>query len=306
MRKIGKYILKGLMALLAALPLKVHYALGRFVAWLAGTVFRYRYNDVTVNLSRSFPELKYKEIAALRKQFYRHFGDIVAEAVWFGGCSEKRLRRQRIVEVVNPETINRLYEESPSVVVMYTHCGNWELLGGIASYNYTDTPTYFEESNFCVVYKKMSSKTWDEIMRDNRFAPLKDRRHFPGYIESNDLARYVFSHREEKKFYNINTDQSPYFNSRANLDIEFMHQPTKTMTAAAALAKKFGMAVAYQRMMPDRKGHYTLEYIPICQDASTMSVEDIMKRYYELLEQDLNAMPANYLWTHRRWKIKMQ
>ena len=303
MMKIGKFLLSALLRLFGLLPLKVHYAFAHFLAWLAGSVLGYRRDDVAINLARSFPDKKYAELIRIRKDFYLHFADIVVETVWFGACNARRLKKQRIVEIVNPEVIGHLYEIAPSVVVMYSHCGNWELYGGFVFYNYSEIDTHIREDNFCVVYKRMTSKVWDEILAENRCAPLKDPKGFQGYLESNDVVRYIFSHKGEKKIYNFNTDQSPYQNSTANIDIEFMHQKTKTMTAAAALARKFGMAVAYLNMRPDRRGHYLLEYTTICEDASSMTPAEIMGRYYELLEKDLNAMPHNYLWTHRRWKL---
>jgi KDO2-lipid IV(A) lauroyltransferase len=185
---------------------------------------------------------------------------------------------------------------------MYSHCGNWELYGGIEFYNYTDTPLPFTEQNFCVVYRQLSSRAWDEVFRDNRFAPLYDRKHFEGYIESKDLVRYVYTHKDEKKVYNVNTDQRPYFASPANLDVDFFGQRVQTMTAAAALARKFGMAVAYLSMRRERRGHYILRYIPICEDASTMDVQQMMQEYYRLLEAEIRQQPENYLWSHKRFK----
>ncbi len=302
MSKIGTWLLKGLLRLLGLLPLRVHYALGRFVAWLAEDVVHYRRDVVMHNLTKAFPDRNVWDLKPLRKAFYRHFGELVAEAVWFGGCrNPERLRRQRIVEVENPEEAARLWEASPSMVVMYSHCGNWELYGGIASYNYTGRPFPFNEQNFCVVYRAMSSRTWDAVLRDNRFAPLLDRKHFEGYLESKDLIRYAFKHRDEKKVYNINTDQRPYFPSPANLDVEFLGQRVQTMTGAAALARKFGMSVAYLQMRREGRGHYVMRYIPICEDASAMDVQDIMQQYYRLVEADIRQQPENYLWTHQRF-----
>ena len=302
MRKIGTWLMLGLLRLLGLLPLRVHYALGRFVAWLAEDVIHYRRDVVMHNLTKCFPDTNVWDLKPIRKAFYRHFGDLVAETVWFGGCrSAKRLHRQRLVEVENPEVAAHLFEVAPSMVVMYSHCGNWELYGGIESYNYTDTPLPFNEQNYCVVYREMSSKMWDDSLRDNRFAPLKDRKHFPGYIESKDIIRYAFTHRGEKKVYNLNTDQRPYFQSPGNLEVEFMGQRVQTMAGAAALARKFGMSVAYLTMRPDRRGHYLMRYVPICEDASQMSLQDIMQQYYTLLEKDIREQPENYLWTHQRF-----
>ena len=302
MRKVGTWLLLGLLRLLGMLPLRVHYALGRFASWLAENVIHYRVDVVDGNLALCFPEKSDAERLAIRKEFYRHFGEILAEAVWFGACrTPKRLRRQRLVEIDNPEEATRLFELAPSMVVMYSHCGNWELFGGLESYNYTDTPFPIGWPNVVVAYRELSSKTWDDIMRDNRFAPLRDRKHFPGYVETKDIIRYAYAHRDEKKVYNLNTDQRPYFASPANLDIEFLGQHVKTMTGGAALARKFGMAVAYLSMRRDRRGHYTLHYTTLCEDASQVPVEDIMKQYYALLESEIRELPANYLWTHRRF-----
>ena len=302
MHKLGVFLLKVPLRLLGLLPLRVHYALGRFVAWLAEDVVRYRRDVVMHNLTKAFPEKNVWDLKPIRKAFYQHFGELVAEAVWFGGCrNAKRLRRARLVEVENPEVAARLFENSPSMVVMYSHCGNWELYGGIESYNYTDTPLPFNEQNFCVVYRELSSRAWDVVMRDNRFAPLKDRKHFPGYIETKDLIRYAYSHRDEKKIYNVNTDQRPYFESPANMDVDFFGQRVQTMTGAAALARKLGMSVAYLSMRRERRGHYVMRYEPICEDASKLGVAEIMQQYYRLVEADIRQQPENYLWTHQRF-----
>jgi KDO2-lipid IV(A) lauroyltransferase len=86
------------------------------------------------------------------------------------------------------------------------------------------------------------------------------------------------------------------------MKVRFMNQDCTTMKAAADLAIKTGMSVCFLSMQQERRGLYKLNYITICDDASTMSSQQIMDRYYELLQKDIEAQPWNYLWTHRRWK----
>lgn len=292
-----------MLHLIGRLPLKACYRVGGAVAFLAEKVFRYRSDVVMTNLSRCFPEKKYKELSLLKHEFYRHFGDLVAETLWFGATRDpERLRKAHIVELSGLEEVNRVFEKAPSVMVMYSHCGNWELYGGIASYNYSDQPSPLTEDNTVVVYKKMKSRMWDEIIRDNRLAPVLDKEGFEGYVESNELVRFVLEHRDRKMCYNVNTDQSPYKFAKACPEVEFMHQTTRTMTAAAALARKVGMAVFYLNMKPVERGRYVMQYTLLCEDASGVSPEEMMARYYELLEKDINETPSNYLWTHKRWK----
>lgn len=302
MLRIRVWLLRGLLRLLGLLPLRVHYALGRFVAWLAGSVVRYRRQVVDGNLALCFPEKPDAERNAIRRAFYRHFGDLVAETIWFGGCRRpERLRRQRLVEIENPGTVADLLDAAPSLVILSSHCGNWELFGGIGSYNYTDTPTGFTEQNYCVVYREQSSKVWNEVLRENRLTPIRDREHFEGYLEMLDFVRYVFRHRDQKKVYDVRTDQRPYTPSPANIEVEFLGRKVDSMTGAAAVAHKFGMAVAVQSMRSDRRGHYILHYTPVCTDASAMSPEEIMQQYYRILEDDIRQQPELNLWTHKRF-----
>lgn len=305
MKNIGYYILKGLMWLLSRLPLKVHRALGRGLGAIALHVIRYRYTIVITNLSRSFPRARYAEVKDMARRFYRHFGELIGETVWFSGCTDRRrLHDAHVMEITNPEQLQEYYDGCPSVMVMYTHAGNWELLGGMDLYNYTSAPYPATQDNVVVVYRKMHSAVSDRILKESRIAPLEDKERFDGYVESKSLVRYVFSHRDEKKIYNINTDQRPYFKGSDTLKVHFMNQDCETMTAAATLARKFHMGVLFLSQKREEEGHYSLSYIPVCKDASQMTPQEIMDRYYALLEADLNAQPWNYLWSHKRWPNK--
>lgn len=296
-------VIKCLTRPLAWLPLKVHYVLSSFLAFLAEKVFRYRVSLVDENLKHSFPGRDEAWLKDTRHKFYRHFADIIAETLWFGGCrGPKRLRRSRLVEIANVEELNGLYDNAPGVMVLMSHAGNWELIGGIASYNYSDKPSCFTEQNFCVVYLKQSDPGMNEFLHGNRTAPLIDPEGYPGYLESREVVRYVFEHRNEKMIYNFITDQHPYFKSKDFLEVNFMHRPCDSMRGAASLACKFGMAVCYMGMPSESRGHYKIEYTTIADNAAGMDPDDIMRQYYKLLEKDLEAQPWNYLWTHNRWK----
>lgn len=296
------HILKGFLHLVGRLPLRFHYAFGSFLAFVAEKVMHYRTAEVAINLARSFPDRKYEWIREQSRLFYRHFGEILAETIWIGGCrGPERLIRQNICEVVNPEVLQHLYDTSPSVMVLDSHCGNWELLGGLESYS-PGRPFPVSWENMCVVYKRLSSKVWDRIIADNRSAPVVNREGFTGYVESNDVMRYALKHRDERMIFIFNNDQSPYNATKAKVDLEFLHQPTRAMTGAASLASRLGYSVAYMGMKRVRRGHYLIEFTTICEDASKMTPEDIIRRYYSLLEKDINETPSNYLWTHRRWK----
>ena len=301
MKSIGYYLIKGITRPLAILPLGFHRAAGRFVGWLAGSVIGYRKDVVITNLSRSFPDKSYEEIKDICKKFYRHFGNIVAEAMWYGGGSIGRVRKSHIVEIENIDTINRAYEENGSVFVLMGHVGNWELIAGYVNYAY-GTPLSADENDLSVVYRKVSSRAWDEFMNGNRLCHIIDKKHYDGVVETFNIMRYIFNHKSDKKIYSFITDQYPYARTDKTPKITFLGRETYTMDGAAAIARKMKLPVLYMGMPQTAEGGYKMRFKVITKDASSMDAADIMQRFYDLLEADLKEQPWNYLWTHKRWK----
>ncbi len=304
MTKVITKLLEGLLRLLSALPLGFHYLWAGFFAWILRDVMHYRSDVVMVNIARSFPDKKYKELKAISDGFYRHFGEIAAEAIWFGGCrNPERLRRRRLVEITNPELLDKVYTEGRGVVVLNSHFGNWELSGGIPYYDYRPdfNGTCYELSDVFVVYKPLKSKVWNEVMRLNRCAPVL-RRGYTGYVSSGEVLRLALSRKDRKSIYLFPTDQCPYRGSMSHDEVEFLHQRTRTMLGGASIARKFGYAVLAMSLDRESRGHYMWTYRLICTDASSMTPHEIMQKYYDILQQDLERHPSNYLWSHKRWK----
>lgn len=299
----GVKITEMLMRLLALQPLKMHYFWGRCLSWFVSGPMHYRRDVVMINLARSFPEKKYSELRKIADDFYKHFGDLFAETFWFAGSHDtKRLRDSHICEMEHADVLNRLYNDCSGVIVLTSHLGNWELTGGILNYVYAPDKVDFGEKNTTVVYKELSNSFWDKVFGDNRCAPIAKENKETCYVESRKILRFVIAHRNEKRLYIFPTDQCPYKYASAHTVDNFMHQPTLTMTGGAALAHKFGFAVVYMAFKKKEDFGYKMSFREICPDASKYTPEDIMNKFYSYLEEDVNAQPENYLWTHKRWK----
>ncbi|MBR5299442.1 MAG: hypothetical protein IKU36_04215, partial [Bacteroidales bacterium] len=98
------------------------------------------------------------------------------------------------------------------------------------------------------------------------------------------------------------TDQAPYRNAGKHPIGEFMHQQTNVMLGSVGVACKLSHSVMYMKMKRVERGRYEMTLIPICRNASEMTPEEIMRKYYDLLQDELNETPCNWLWTHKRWK----
>lgn len=302
MKKLLADLIRGIIVVLSKLPLRFHYLMGDIVAWTAKNVFRYRSDVVWVNVSRSFPDKKYKELRKIYDDFYRHFGEILAEAIWFGGSSYRRLYESGIVTVMNPEEFNEMFLNTPSMTVLSTHCGNWELMGGFLGYRTaTGTKVAIGEEHIQVVYKKLSNAVFDEVFKRNRVAPLE----VVGTsceIESSNILRLTLKQKNEKRVYIYPADQAPYWYAGKHQIGEFMHQQTNAMLGSMGVACKLAHSVMYMKMKRVERGRYEMTLVPVCRDASQMAPEDILRKYYDLLQDEINETPCNWLWTHKRWK----
>lgn len=302
MKKFYVGFVRGSLVLLSKLPLKFHYFMADIFTWFIKKIMKYRMEVIWVNVARSFPHLKYGEVAKIVNDYYDHLGEIIAEAIWFSGSSYKRLYDSGIVTVMNPGEITRIYEESPSVTVLSTHCGNWELLGGLLGYRTADGGKLgFGEECITVVYKKLRNEVLDRVFALNRISPLE----VVGTeceVESKNILRYALQHRNEKRIYIYPTDQAPYMNTGKHPMGLFMNQQTNALLGSAVVASKLSHAVVYMKMKRVERGRYEMSLIPICADASQYSPESIMRKYYDLLEEEINETPSNWLWSHKRWK----
>lgn len=300
MKKIGLKLMLGLLKLLSLQPLKVHYLWSSLIGFVLRLV-RYRRDVVITNLSRSFPEKKYKEITSIANQFYTNLADIFVEAVFISRGNNKVLRDSRLVELANPELMNEMFVSCPGVVLLDSHCGNWEITGGVYNYDYSGVPAPYDEHAFSGVYKKLSSEFWGEIFARIRCAQVTDKETL--YVENRRILRYMLERKGQSHFYIFPNDQAPYHGATPHHVGTFMNQDTWGMEGGVNVAVKMGMGVAYMCLDRVSRGHYKWKVTKICDDASAFTAEQITRRYYDLLEEDIKANPSNYLWSHKRWKI---
>lgn len=302
MKDLKVKIVRGILVLLSKFPLKFHYFMGDVFSWLAMNVIRYRYDVVVTNVSRAFPEKRTWEVRRIVRDFYRHFGELVAEAIWFSGSSYERLRKNRIMTLINPEVVSEYYSRFPSITLLSTHCGNWELTGGLLGCEDSDGERIsVPETAITVVYKKMTSEVADRVFALNRVTPL-EHVGTECEVESRNILRYSIRHKDEKRIYIYPADQAPYKGAGRHPIGKFMSQDTTAMLGSAGVACKLSHAVIYMKMKRVERGQYEISFIPICENASEFTPEEIIRKYYDLLEQEIRETPCNWLWSHNRWK----
>lgn len=269
--------------LLSLLPMSVLYGFSRLIYFFLFYLFAYRKLVVIQNISRSFPEKKYKAVDATVRAFYRSFCDILVEILKSVSISE--LRQKTKVKLIGFELITNQIQQGKHVIASMGHCGNWEILNILPSLS--DTKIY-------AVYKPLSVKSVDRLF-------LKIRSRFGmNLIPDKLVARHFMSNRNPSVYLFL-ADQCPAIINPA-YRFDFLCQPTNVFTGVEKLARKADACVIYLHIARLSRGLYQLECKEIASDSQATEETEIARRYIQLLEQNIREHPCEWLWSHKRWK----
>lgn len=292
MQAAAYHILKAFFTLVACLPLRVLYVLSDAVFFLLYYVVRYRRKVVADNLAQCFPAYGEAERQKTAREFYRHFADSMVETVKLLHISDAEICRRMTFE--NVGLIDELTRAGKSVVVYFSHCGNWEWAPSVTLH--TCTPGV----DYCQVYRPLRNKAFDRLMLHirSRFGSLS----FPKSTVLRDLVR--LRKQGVVSVTGFMSDQKPSHGDPTVVTM-FLNRPTAFISGTETLARRLEMAAIYWDMERTARGHYRI----VCRllDDGTHSGErgSLTLAYARMLENTIKRNPSIWLWTHKRWKIKV-
>lgn len=283
-RPIG-WLLRGL----AHLPLAVLYGLADFIYFLLAYVVRYRQQVVLTNLRNSFPEKPEVEIQRLQRLFYRNFAQVIVETLKLAAMPDAELKRR--VTFSNPEVLERHFAQGRTVLGLSSHAGNWEWV--------LTSGALWLSAHVDGVYKPLMNPFFENFMRQMR------TRTGAGLIPMRDTLRDLVQRRGETRVVSLLSDQAagpedrPYWTT-------FMNQEAGFYTSAERLAGRFHCPVVYVSIRRLRRGYYEIILTDLYDGDSPLPTDSfpITESFVRQLERDIRSFPADYLWTHRRWKHK--
>lgn len=282
--------LEWLLLGLASLPWAVLYGLSAVLYFLMAYVVRYRRRVIRVNLRNSFPEKPETEIQQLMRDFYRHFAEVMVEILKLAVMPNAELLSR--VQLRNAELLDRWLAEGRLALALGSHTGNWEWI-------LTAGALRLRQGTVDGVYKPLMNPFFEHFLyrlRTRTGAQL---------VPMREVLRHLVRHRNEARVLSLLSDQAagpedkPYWTT-------FLHQDTSFYTGADRLAAQFNCPVAYVNIRRLRRGHYELAVTEI-HDGNTpldKNATVITEAFARLLERDIQTSPADYLWSHRRWKHK--
>ena len=283
------HIINGLLKLKSLLPFSILYVLSDFTYLIVYYLIGYRKNVVRENLKRSFPDKTDRELLATEKKFYHHLCDLLFESIKMATISKEEMSRR--MKILNYEPLLKHYDENKSVLLITSHYGNWEWTSSFSMYLPADKPMY-------QVYKQLKNKFFDRLIYNLRI------RFGSVNVEVNELFDVLSSLKQQGKMGMIGliSDQSP---SRKGIKYQsqFLNQRTPVITGTEIIAKKYDFPVYFVQIRRVKRGYYTCNPVPICLHPQESGKFEITEKYIRLLEQEIMAEPAYWLWSHRRWKF---
>jgi Kdo2-lipid IVA lauroyltransferase/acyltransferase len=271
------------------LPLSALYILSDFLYFVVYYLLGYRKKVVLNNLRNAFPEKSEKEIKCISKDFYKQFIDVVVEILRLRSMDVSEMKR-RIV-FTNQELLDDLLQQGKTVITMGSHSANWEwvLSAGAVQFGF---PAYG-------IYKPLSNPFFDAFMLRTR-SQLKAK-----LIKMKDTLRDFAANRNTPRVVAMLSDQTP-LKSEITFWTTFLNQDTPFYEGAEKLANRFNCPVLFLDIVRTHRGHYRLTFEMI-DDGNSSKTDDaqqpgITESFARKLEAAIRRNPADYLWTHKRWK----
>ncbi|MCM1020608.1 MAG: lysophospholipid acyltransferase family protein [Muribaculum sp.] len=288
--------LKWMLGAVSRLPFGVLYAIADVIFFLAYHVVHYRRKLVKKNLCESFPEKSVDELTAIERQFYRNFADYIVETIKLNHVSDSEIKER--MEIVGIETVDRLFDEKRSIAMMFSHCFNWEWAPSItlwSRYKPSDKVVYAQ------VYRHLKNPWFNDY-----FLKLRSRFGSESY-DKRVVLRHLLQLRRAGVL-NITgfmSDQKPSHGDTLHV-VNFLNHPTAMITGTETLARKLDMAVLYWDVEKPSRGHYRLTVKLVAEHPADLPEFGVTDSYARLLEQTIRRTPANWLWTHNRWKHRVE
>lgn len=288
MIKLFSYLSFGFLWLFSFLPLRIMYLLSDFTYIIIYYIIGYRKEIVTQNLQNSFPEKSHRDIAAIKKKFYRHFCDLFMETIKLWHMSRGEILKR--CSFKNPEILEKYLDQGKSVITILGHYGNWEWMVSYALYT---------RHTFLPIYKPLHNHIFDKM-----YIQIRERFGAKTLPKQNTLRTMLKYKKENRSTMTAFIgDQTP--NSH-NLSYwtQFLNQKTPILMGTEKIAKKLDQPVIYVKMHKLKRGYYEVEFIPLFDKPKETNPFEITEKHTRILESIIREEPQYWLWTHRRWKHK--
>ena len=248
----------------------------------------YRKKIVTDNITRVLGQ---GMAPRLSKDFYTNFCDISFESMKMFSASDQEITDRVTYSRSGLQLMNRLYAERRVVILAGGHMANWEMYA----------MTFSQKIPFetMALYKKLSDPMINEEMKISR------ERLGLKMVEISESKKWmddhIASHENSRIAIGFGFDQSPS-NPYKSWWTKFLGVETAVYFGMEKWAKEYNAAVVYGAVKRVGRGRYDVDFRLVKEHAVESDKGEIIDRCLGELEREIKDAPADWLWSHKRWK----
>ena len=274
--------------MLAALPLSVLYAFASSIGWLAFRVFPYRKELVHSNLKLAFPETDESASCATScARYYAGFAQMLVEIVKSVRMPAEEIRRR--VRIVNIEMPLELLAQGQSVLW-------WRRISATGSGCCCGCRSA-SEYPLDAAYKPLVDPWAEREMKKVRsrfgcrLVPAKEL--LPDMIKRRRITRAIAMVADQEP----TTSEHKHWTRFLNRDTAFYMGPEE-------IARVTRLPVFFIAMRRVSRGYYEMQFEPLQRPSEKLAPGELTERYARRVEQQIRDRPADWPWSHKRWKLK--
>jgi Kdo2-lipid IVA lauroyltransferase/acyltransferase len=271
--------------LLSLLPLRVLYLLSDAIYFLVYYVFGYRKEVVFKNLAIAFPEKSDTEKTKIAKEFYGLFIDNFIETIKLISISKKQFLKRLDYD---DSLLKELLKTNQPIQLHSGHFFNYEFM------NYTFS-IYKQHYTWLGIYSQLSNQAFNKIIYNMR------SRFGTTLISTKEFRTAFHQYTKEPYILGLAADQSTS-NPLNAYWVDFFGKKTAFVKGPEKGARAMNTAVVMVYIYPVKRGYYKIETSLLTTEPNIMPNGSITKALSNFLEQKIKEHPANYLWSHKRWK----
>ena len=272
---------------MACVPLFLWYPFARFLAFLAWRIIPYRRHVIEENLKASFPEWDDARREQVIRDYYRGFADMLVELVHVARMSRAEVDRR--VPISNPGLVRDQVAAGKPVLIMAAHQCNWE-------------------------WMLLAFSTQLGVQVDAAYKPLRGgwgqramlalRSRFGArMIPAQQLLGDLIQQRHAQRAIAMLADQEPVSSERKQW-VQFLNRDTAFFLGAEEIARTMRYPAVFARLRRVGRGRYECDFVPVVSAGEKLEPGEFTARYAALVEAQIRQAPADWPWSHKRWKLK--
>lgn len=272
---------------MASIPLSVLYGFATAIGWLTFHVFPYREALVKNHLTLAFPDKDAAAIREIMRRYYLGFAEMLVEIIKSAKMPAAEIRRR--VRINNLPELRDLLSKGQSVLLVAAHQCNWEwmLLAMSVELEYPVDAAYkplvdpWAEREMKKVHTRFGS----------RLIPAKEL--LPDMLQRRAITRAVAMVADQEP----TTSEHKHWTRFLNRDTAFYMGPEQISRATK-------LPVFFISMRRVSRGLYEMGFEPLSAPGEKLAPGELTERYARRVEQQIQEGPADWPWSHKRWKLK--